>query len=92
MDEGHPCRRQEGGSEDVSLPMTLIVSPIGPSLEPFGITNNPALISATPFAPSNALESAVLLTLPPGAYTAIVSGAGGGTGVGMVEVFPVFPN
>jgi len=55
-------------------------------------SNNPALISATPFAPSNALESAVLLTLPPGAYTAIVSGAGGGTGVGMVEVFPVFPN
>jgi hypothetical protein len=29
----------------------------------------------------------VLATLPPGAYTAIVSGANGGTGVGVVAVF-----
>ncbi|MGN6719935.1 MAG: choice-of-anchor Q domain-containing protein [Candidatus Binatia bacterium] len=39
-------------------------------------------------APANcALEAAILITLPPGAYTAIVSGADGGTGVGLVEVF-----
>jgi hypothetical protein len=31
----------------------------------------------------------MLVTLPPGAYTAIVSGADGGTGVGLVEVFEV---
>ena len=31
-------------------------------------------------------ESAILVTLPPGAYTAIVQGVGGGTGVGLVEV------
>jgi len=37
--------------------------------------------------PGCALESAMLITLPPGAYTAIVSGVGGGTGVGLVEVF-----
>jgi hypothetical protein len=37
--------------------------------------------------PSCNLESAVLITLPPGAYTAIVTGADGGTGVGLVEVF-----
>jgi hypothetical protein len=36
-----------------------------------------------------ALESAMLLSLPPGGYTAIVTGAGGGTGVGLVEVFKV---
>jgi subtilisin family serine protease len=36
-----------------------------------------------------AQESAVLITLPPGAYTAIVSGVGGGTGIGLVEVFDV---
>jgi hypothetical protein len=36
-----------------------------------------------------AQESAMLITLPPGAYTAIVSGVGGGTGVGLVEVFEV---
>jgi len=38
-------------------------------------------------APSNPLEAALLVTLPPGAYTAVVSGVGGLTGVGIVEVF-----
>lgn len=32
-----------------------------------------------------ALDSAIMITLPPGPYTAIVSGVGGGTGVGIVE-------
>ena len=50
---------------------------------------NAAAITASGFAPSNPLEAAVLMTLAPGAYTAIVSGAGGGTGVGIVEVFEV---
>ena len=36
-------------------------------------------------------ESAVTLALPPGAYTAIVSGVGGTTGVGLVEVFELTP-
>jgi len=36
-----------------------------------------------------AQESAILVTLPPGPYTAIVSGVNGGTGVGLVEVFEV---
>ncbi len=33
------------------------------------------------------LESAILITLPAGDYTGIVTGADGGTGVGIVEVF-----
>jgi hypothetical protein len=37
--------------------------------------------------PGCAQESAILITLPPGAYTAIVSGVGGGIGVGLVEAF-----
>ena len=37
--------------------------------------------------PTNGLESAILISLPPGAYTTIVSGVGGGTGIGLVEVF-----
>jgi hypothetical protein len=37
--------------------------------------------------PSCTLESAILITLPPGAYTAIVSGVGNTTGVGLVEAF-----
>ena len=48
---------------------------------------NAAQLQAAGFAPSNALESALLLILPPGAYTAIVSGAGGGTGVAVIGVY-----
>jgi hypothetical protein len=48
---------------------------------------NQAEIVGTGIAPSNPLEAALMVTLNPGAYTAIVSGAGGGTGVGIIEVF-----
>jgi aldose sugar dehydrogenase len=41
-----------------------------------------------PSAPPNcALESAILITLNPGAYTIHLSGVNGGTGVGLIEVF-----
>jgi uncharacterized delta-60 repeat protein len=48
---------------------------------------NAADIAASGFAPGDARESAILVTLEPGAYTAIVSGVGGGTGVGLVAVY-----
>jgi hypothetical protein len=51
--------------------------------------SNAASLQASGFAPSHAQESAILATLPPGAYTAIVSGAGGGTGMGLVAVYEV---
>jgi hypothetical protein len=38
-------------------------------------------------APTNNLESAILATLTPGAYTAIVRGNGNATGIGLVEVY-----
>jgi hypothetical protein len=44
-------------------------------------------INATGFPPPAQLESAVIVTLEPGNHTAIVSGTGGGTGVGLVEVY-----
>ncbi len=46
-----------------------------------------AEIMATGLAPSDDLESAILVTLDPGAYTAIVRGVNGGTGVGLVETY-----
>ena len=46
-----------------------------------------AAIAATGIPPQNALESAIVATLPPGAYTAIVSGNNGGTGVALAEVY-----
>jgi len=49
----------------------------------------PADITATGLAPSAPLEAAVHITLPPGEYTAIVSGVGQTTGVALVDVFEV---
>jgi hypothetical protein len=40
-------------------------------------------------APSDLAESATLQTLAPGNYTAIVSGVGNTTGVGLVEVYNI---
>ena len=59
------------------------------SNDDWGAAANAAALQATGFAPSSAQESAVLTTLGPGAYTAVVSGAGNTTGVGIVEVFEV---
>ena len=44
-------------------------------------------IAATGAPPSNDLESALVSSLAPGQYTAIVAGKNGGTGVGLVEVY-----
>ena len=46
-----------------------------------------AAISATTIPPSNELESALVATLNPGAYTAILAGKNQGTGIGVVEVY-----
>jgi hypothetical protein len=44
-------------------------------------------IRATTIPPANDLESAIVATLNPGPYTAILAGKNGGTGVGVVEVY-----
>jgi photosystem II stability/assembly factor-like uncharacterized protein len=46
-----------------------------------------AELTAAGLAPSNNLESAIAATLPPGLYTALLSGAGNSTGIGVVEVY-----
>jgi hypothetical protein len=46
-------------------------------------------ISNTGLAPKNSLESAILATLPPGSYTAIVDGNSGGKGIALVETYDV---
>jgi len=48
---------------------------------------NASLVQKNGLTPSNALESALVLHLPAGAYTAIVRGANGGTGIGLAEVY-----
>ncbi|HEY3755521.1 MAG TPA: DUF4331 domain-containing protein [Opitutaceae bacterium] len=51
-----------------------------------------AAIQATGFAPGSTNEAAVLLTVPPGAYTVAVSGPNGATGVSVVDAFVLNPN
>lgn len=46
-----------------------------------------AEIQATNAAPANDAESAIVATLTPASYTAIVAGKNGATGVGLVELF-----
>lgn len=46
-----------------------------------------AIIAATTIPPSNEKESALVATLNPGAYTAILSGKNQETGIGVVEVY-----
>jgi hypothetical protein len=44
-------------------------------------------IQATGLAPPNELEAAILAPVAAGNYTAILSGNGGGTGIGLIEVY-----
>ena len=46
-----------------------------------------AEIQATGIPPTDDLESAIMATLAPGAYTAIVTGNGNTSGVALVEVY-----
>jgi hypothetical protein len=53
----------------------------------WGTAANAVQIQSSGFAPPDPAESAILVTLNPGAYSVIIYGAGGGTGVGIFEVF-----
>jgi hypothetical protein len=46
-----------------------------------------AQLTSLGLAPTHPKEAAILANLPAGAFTAIVAGKGGGTGVGMVEIY-----
>jgi hypothetical protein len=50
-------------------------------------TTQEAEIIGTTIAPSHDLESAIVTTLAPAAYTAIVRGVGGTTGIALVEAY-----
>jgi hypothetical protein len=46
-----------------------------------------AEIQAVGIPPTDEHESAIVATLPPGSYTAVLAGSDGGTGVGLAEVY-----
>jgi hypothetical protein len=114
-----------------SVPKTLLIRGVGPSLAPYGVTglladpvlniydssgnlvatNNdwgtPVAVNASQTPATAATltstaiqvgafpliagskDAALIVTLPPGAYTAQVSGNGGATGAGMAEVYEI---
>ncbi len=53
-----------------------------------GMRTAAAQVGAFPFLEGSA-DSALLVTLPPGAYTAILEGVAGATGSGLVEVYDI---
>ena len=52
---------------------------------------NQTQVEATTIPPTNDFESAIVTTLNPGAYTAVLAGKDNGTGVGIVEVYDLAP-
>ena len=77
------------GNSDAALLRTYLVRLRSP-LVPVALTG--AFFDAARLPPSRRrlfCLHALLLTLPPGAYTAMVSGANGAAGVAIVEVYEV---
>ena len=58
-----------------------------PALAYWQNDNNSIDVQQNGLAPPNPLESAIVLHLPAGAYTAVVTGANGATGNALVEVY-----
>jgi hypothetical protein len=75
-------------------PVLTLVPTSGPTItnDDWGSAANAAMLLASGFAPEHPKESAILATLAPGAYTAIVSGSFGSTGVALVEMYEADPS
>jgi hypothetical protein len=80
------------GLANVLVDPTLALHDSNPNDPPLATNDNwkdtqQTEIQNSGHAPSNDLESAIITTLAPGAYTAILSGNNPGTGIGLVEVY-----
>ena len=75
-------------SNTSSSPSTVVATNTGwgTNADPAQITSVSAQVGAFAFAPGSA-DSALFLSLTPGNYTAELSGLGGTTGLGLVEVY-----
>jgi len=79
-----------GVSQPLSDPVLTIYDSKGSAIaanDNWQNDNNALDVQRNRLAPPNALESAIVLHLPPGAYTAVVRGANGATGNALVEVY-----
>ncbi len=74
----------------LSDPIVTVYDSSGVALatnDDFSSSPDAAAITAAQLAPPDGVESAVRITLAPGAYTAVVTGKGGAAGVALVEVY-----
>ena len=85
-----PSLAQSGVANPLADPMLQLFDGNGNGIEAndnWRDDPDQAEIAAAGVAPQNDAESALLASIPPGAYTAIVAGQNSGTGVGLVEVY-----
>lgn len=78
-----------GLSNLLSDPTLTLNGPAGfvPMVNDNWIASQQAEIAATGLAPGNELEPAMLATLQPGNYTAVLSGTNGTSGAGILEIY-----
>src|SRR5207244_2645520 len=84
-----PSLTQFGVPNPLADPLTELHGPTGFTTltnDNWRDTQEPDIV-ATGLAPTNNLESAILATLQPGAYTAIVKGKNNTIGVGLVDLY-----
>lgn len=82
----------EAGVEDALANPTLALRDANGALVRFNgnwMHRQAAEIAATGLAPEEDLESAVLASIPPGAYTATVKGYKGASGVALAEIYDI---
>jgi hypothetical protein len=85
-----PSLRQFGVADAVADPAMQVI-PVGGDT-PIAANDNwrdgdAAAVTATGLAPYDPLDCALILDLAPGAYTALISGRNGGTGIALAEVY-----
>ena len=81
-----PSAEVPGALENPQLQLFRGDDPVAENDNWHDAPNRQEIVDST-VAPNNDLESAILITLEPGAYTAVVRGANGGTGIGLVEAY-----
>ena len=83
-----------GVSGALANPMLSVFDASGTEIvanDDYGAGFASADIAATGYGIANASEAGLLLVLPPGVYSSVVSGAGDTTGVALTEVYEVRP-
>jgi hypothetical protein len=89
-----PSLEAQGVASALADPVLTLVPSSGPPVtnDDWQTAANASELAASGFAPGHPKEAAILATLAPGGYTAILAGADGSTGIGIVEVYEIDEN